>query len=344
MRYWKKIVWWMLFALLLMVSVLAFRYRKLIAYGWMQAKGQWKIISEARPLEEYLVPPFAEKYGEKIRFIREVKVYAADSLGLDTTRTYNSLYVPKEGEEEPTMWVVSAAYPFQLKAYTWSFPWIGNLPYKGFFEKDKAEATKKNLEEEGYDTRLGTAAGWSTLGWIENPLLGSMLERSDARLTELLIHELTHNTLYIQDNTTFNENLASLIGYEGTLAYLQSKNRLQDRENYIDYMSDYKIYYTYLIENVKKLDILYKSFSAKLSIEEKRRQKQQMIRTIICGLDTLSFRQESWRNVGQAMRTLPNNTFFMSYLRYRGKNDSLRHELIQHGGLRSYIDWLKAHY
>ena len=326
------------------MSVVAFRYRELIAYGWMQAKGQWKIISQARPLEEYMGTQFEEKYGEKIRLIRKVKAYAADSLGLDTTRTYNSLYVPKEGEDPPTMWVVSAAYPFELKAYTWSFPWIGDLPYKGFFEKEKAESTQKKLEEEGYDTRLGTAAGWSTLGWIENPLLASMLERSDARLTDLLMHELTHNTIYIPHNTTFNENIASLVGYEGTLLYLQSQNRLQDRKNYIDYMSDYKIYYTYLIDRAKKLDTLYKSFPANLSVKEKKRQKQQMIRTIICGLDTLLFKQKAWQGLGQAMRKLPNNTFFMSYLRYRGKNDSLRYEMLRRGGLRAYIDWLKEHY
>ena len=342
MRKWKKIILCACLLLLVIVSVLIFQYRELVAYGWMQAKGQWKIVSEARPLEVYLESPFTEKYGEKVKLIKDIKSYAADSLGLDTTRTYNSLYVPKEGEEAPTMWVVSAAYPFQLKAYTWSFPLIGDLPYKGFFDKPKAEATKQQLTAAGYDTRLGRAAGWSTLGWIENPLLASMLERSDAKLTELLIHELTHNTIYMKHNTTFNENIASLIGYEGTLAYLQASNRLQDKKNYINYMNDYKIYYTYLIKNAKKLDKLYKSFSAPLSIEEKKHQKQRAIRAIICGLDTLSFRQEAWKKLGQTMHSLPNNTFFMSYLRYRGKHDSLRHELIKHSSLRSYIEVLKA--
>ena len=68
---------------------------------------------------------------------------------------------------------------------------------------------EKELKEEGLDTNIRTAGGWSTLGWFEDPILSNMLNDSEAGFAELLIHELTHGTLFVKDSVRFNENLAT---------------------------------------------------------------------------------------------------------------------------------------
>ena len=187
----------------------------------MQLRGQWQLIQGAEPITELLQKePYKSQYGTQFQLILAIKCYASDSLDLDTADTYSCLYLP-QGKADPSMWVVTAAEPYALSAYLWAFPFIGRLPYKGFFDRSVAKIEEQRLIDLGYDTRVSKAAGWSTLGWIKNPILPQMLRRSAGRLAELVIHELTHNTLYVKEDTDFNENLASFIGKEGAANFLE---------------------------------------------------------------------------------------------------------------------------
>jgi predicted aminopeptidase len=112
---------------------------------------------------------------------------------------------------------------FQLKAYEWDFPLIGSFSYKGFFNYDQALEEEDKIRKNGYDTSIDEIAGWSTLGWFKDPVLSDMLDRSSGSLANLIIHELTHGTLYVKDNVDFNENLASFVGDKGALIFLRHK-------------------------------------------------------------------------------------------------------------------------
>lgn len=333
--------------MLLLFSITLILYKDLLSYGWQQLRGQWKIIQGAQTLSYFLkTEAYQETWGDKIRLVQAIKHYAADSLGLDTAHTYASLYLPPPGESTPTMWVVTAAEPYALRAYNWHFPLIGSFPYKGFFNRKAAEAEDSSLRAAGYDTDLSTAAGWSTLGWIENPLLPHMLRRSPGRLADLLLHELTHNTLYVRHDADFNENLASFVARKGTQAFLQAhyENRSQQLMQYVAYMEDYERYYQHFIRGAQQLDRLYRSFSPQLSQTQKETRKQQEIARIWYALDTICFISQDWQQLSRRA-VLPNNTFFMSYLRYRGQSDTLAHAFSTHKGtLRSYIDSLKKTY
>lgn len=99
------------------------------------------------------------------------------------------------------MYVVTACAPFAFQPRMWHFPVVGSFPYKGFFEKNKALAEAKKIkEEEGLEVSVRTAGGWSTLGWFKDPVLSNMLNRSEGDLANLIIHELTHGTLFVKDS------------------------------------------------------------------------------------------------------------------------------------------------
>src|SRR5690606_16736486 len=132
--------------------------------------------------------------------------YAISEIGLEESKNYTSYYDQKG---QVILWNLSACESYEFTPKLWSFPFLGSFPYKGYFDLDKAMEEYQLLKELGYDARIRPVNGWSTLGWTKDPILSNMTERSTGAIVELIIHELTHSTLFVKDNIEFNENLAS---------------------------------------------------------------------------------------------------------------------------------------
>ena len=218
-----------IFSILLLAIV--FWYRSLIYYGYVQGKGQLEIIWNARPVQEYLDDQNTpDSIRQKLLLVNKVKAYAVQELGISPSNNYTSMYDQKG---KPLMWVVTASEPFALEPSMWEFPIVGSFPYKGFFDPEMAVAERDRLADEGLDAGIRNAGGWSTLGWLDDPILSEMLKRNEGQLAELIIHELTHFTLFVKDSVQFNENLASFVGKQGaikflTVAYGEHSNELQN--------------------------------------------------------------------------------------------------------------------
>ena len=110
-----------------------------------------------------------------------------------------------------------------------------HAPSHGHTEPQKEPETKRNKEYEkgkkeeekladaGYDTDYNTTSAWSTLGWFRDPILSNILYRTEGQVADLIIHEMTHATLYAKSSVDFNENLASAIGEVGAELFLKYK-------------------------------------------------------------------------------------------------------------------------
>jgi len=86
---------------------------QLIGYSARMGWGQLKIIWGARPVETFLSDPnFPDSLKAKLHLIEEVRKFAIDSLGLEDTENYKTLF-DQRGQE--LMWVVQACGPFELK-------------------------------------------------------------------------------------------------------------------------------------------------------------------------------------------------------------------------------------
>lgn len=298
--------------------------------------GQLNIIWNARPVEEFLQDPaFPDSLKTKLRLIEEIRKFAIDSLGLKDTKNYKTLFDQK-GEE--LMWVVQACEAFELKPKLWPYPIIGSLPYKGFFEKQKALDEAKKLKDEGLDVSVRNPGGWSTLGWFTDPILSNMLQRSEGDLASLIIHEMVHSTIFIKGDADFNENLASFIGDTASYYFLANKYGLQSKEytQYLHEDQDYRKYSKHILRGTQSLDSLYQSFQPTEARDEKLKKKETMIRQIIESADTLSLFE---KRDSKSVTRLPNNTYFMSFHLYQAKQQDFEIELQDkfNGNLKAYI-------
>ncbi|MDN5200758.1 aminopeptidase [Fulvivirgaceae bacterium BMA10] len=338
----KRRIIYTIFFILILLGVLN---RKLLYYGYIQAKGQLHVVMNAEPIEEVLKDiEFPDSLKRKLELVKEVKRFAFDSLGINYSENYSTIFDQKG---KPLLWVVTACDPFELKAKEWSFSFIGSFPYKGFFDHDKAVEEEAIWKEQGLDTNIRTAGGWSTLGWFKDPILSNMLLRKEGDLASLIIHELTHGTLFVKDSVQFNENLATFIGDKGAEKFIAMKFGLDSDEykTFIQGLEDQHKFKNHILSGAKKLDSLYNAFSEIHSNTFKLEKKQEMITSIIGTIDTLNLhRQEAYNNYYKDFS--PNNTYFMSFLRYNDKLDILEEELNENfnGDLKNYLIYLKKKY
>jgi len=339
----RKIVKRVLLALVAVLIILVAVYWDLVAYAARQGYGQLSIVWKARPVTEFLADPdFPDSLKQRLRFIDEVRKYAIDSLSLKDTENYRTMYDQK-GKE--VMWVVMACKPFALEPKEWKFPIVGTVPYKGFFDEKRAMNLKAELGKEGWDVIVRNPGGWSTLGWFTDPILSKMLNRSEGDLANLIIHEMSHATIFVKDSIDFNENLATFIGDRGTEKFLIDRfgEISLEYRTYIEEDKDYLKFVDHMLRGARHLDSLYKSMKPELSDDEKRVQKKEVITHIVETLDTLSLAlavKPSERFRGK----LPNNAYFMNFRQYQEKQSDFWDERMKFTSLRAYIEYMSGKY
>ncbi len=288
---------------------------KIVFYGIEQGIGQLKLVNNSVPIEKIMEDSlYADSVKNRLRFVAEVKQYAIDSLGLKKSKNYTTFY---DQHGEPIVWIVFAAPKYKMEAYNWKYPVVGKLPYKGYFKKEKAENEASKMREKGFDVRVSTVSAWSTLGYFRDPILSNVLFRSKGELAELIIHELTHATLYVKGEAQFNENLATFIGVNGAKKFLISKYG-KNSEEYFEYtgkLEDEEKLASYFLDATKKLDNLYNTFEGITDVQ-KDSLKNEKINEIIISLQDISFFDKEIPSRFLAKKDLINNAFFAIYITY----------------------------
>ncbi|MBK7947493.1 MAG: aminopeptidase [Deltaproteobacteria bacterium] len=185
-------------------------------YGHLAA-GQLKILWRRTPITKAVADPtLAENERVLLTLVESVRGFAR-ALGLRVGDQYTS-FVPWPGDRIVTTLVRTR--PGSLDAVGWWYPFLGRLPYRGYFDQARAEREAKRLhEEQGYDVCVSAVTAYSTLGWLDDPVTSPMLGRGAANLVETLLHELVHATVFIEGDADFNEGVALFIGQEAAIRY-----------------------------------------------------------------------------------------------------------------------------
>jgi predicted aminopeptidase len=333
-----------IFFLLLLIVCLA--WNKLVIYGLTQGEGQLSMVWNAKPVEEILQDTsFPDSLKQKLNLITEIKKYAVDSLGIHQSTNYTTVY---DQHDKAILLTVSACEPYAFKPKEWTFPFLGTVSYKGFFDKKEARKEIYRLKQAGYDVDVYSPSGWSTLGWFKDPILSNMLKNSEGGLANLIIHELTHGTLYVKDNVNFNENLANFIGDKGAEKFLLHKFRKESKQ-YIDYeqkKDDEKIYTDYILKSTERLDSLYQLMGRGNSEEKTKREKKLLIKEIALGVNRLPLHKAKNYFNYTLQAFAEGNAFFMGFTRYDSQYEIFNKEYTEqyHSNLKAYLDAMKKKY
>lgn len=327
----------------LILVILVIANYSLVVYGIKQGIGQLNIVWEATEIEDVLHDPAVpDSVKIKLSLIREVISFGVEEISLEDNGNYQTYYDQKG---KPLLFVVTAAEEFALVPYEWDFPVVGAMPYKGYFNERDAEVEKKRMIELGYDAYTRTPGGWSTLGWFKDPVLSNMLLRNEGDLANVILHELTHSTIFIKDSAELNENLATFIGDQATELFLLKKYGLESEEwnIYHEESEDFEKFVAHILKGADKLDSLYNNISS-FPVVVKNDYKEKLIANIIESLDTISFHHPE--NYKWKKDVLPNNAYFMSFLRYRSKQTKFREQLEKdfNNNLRLFVKFLSEKY
>ena len=300
---------------------------KSIIYGLQQGAGQAEVLWSAQEIDDLLVDPdFPDSTKEKFKYIAEVKKFSEEFLGLMQTENYSTFYDQKG---KPILWVVTASPEFEIKAYEWSFPIAGSFPYKGSFDLEIAQGIQDEMIFKGYDTDLDEVSAWSTLGWFNDPILSSMLDRGPGSLAELIIHESMHATLYVKDSATFNENLANFVGKLGAEEFLTYKFGEESKElnDYVSSRIRRNAYKDYLRKAIKKLNSFYSNMDTQQSLEKRRSLKQLQIEEMKEGLFEINFFSDSLNGREWLNKIEFNNAYFSGFSTYSSDLPKLQRQL-----------------
>ncbi len=178
-------------------------------YYWQAASGQLQLITERQSIEELVqserTPPALKS---QLQLILDARQFALDRLPITANDSYLS-YV--DLKREHVIWNLFVTPKLSMENQTWCYPIAGCVSYRGYFSQQKALASAQDWQQKGFDVYVGGVDAYSTLGWFDDPVLSSFLSRPPLGLAALLFHELSHQVLYVKDDTVFNESFATTV-------------------------------------------------------------------------------------------------------------------------------------
>lgn len=152
--------------------------------------------------------------------IEDVREYTVERLGMRPTGNYTK-YVALDKDYVAD--VVSACASDSFERHLWRYPFVGALPYKGFYDRKDAEREAARLKKAGLDVILRGVDAFSSLGYFKDPLYSFMADYDVDVIAEIVFHESAHATLFVKGAEQFNEEFATFVGRKAAELYVADR-------------------------------------------------------------------------------------------------------------------------
>lgn len=247
-------------------------------------RGHAEVVRNTISLKQLDIASLTEIEREKIKLVVDVRDFAERQLLLPSNGSFHSY---SKLDRRFVVWNVFATTQFSLAPKNTCFLLAGCVPYRGFYSKVAAEKYSKQLANDGFEVYIAGIDAYSTLGWFNDPLLSTVINRSDESLAELIFHELAHQKIYIKNDAVFNESFATAIAQEGVKRWLEqtkkSSTKMGDEQRKEEEL-------TMLIINLqRKIERLYDS---EKTLEEKKILKKKYFERLQTDYETV---KDSWK-------------------------------------------------
>lgn len=198
------------------------------------------------------------EHRHKVQLVLEVKKYFYHFFEMAETGIYDEVKIL---DQKAVTYLVIYSPKNKIEALETWFPLLGNFSYLGFFSEQSALNFKNEKARLGFSTYIRDVYAYSTLNHplmpFDDNILSSFFYYQDEDLIELIFHELTHTILFVGDNISFNENLASFIAEKLRIEYL--KLSLDEQKLFLKTREQQKLLIQLIMKEAKFLNEIYTS-------------------------------------------------------------------------------------
>lgn len=285
----------------------------------------------AEPIDEILASgtfadgrPVDERTRDVLSETERIRDYAARE-GLEVSANYTTL-VPTDRDH--LVDVVNATDELSFARHEWWWPFVGRLPYKGFYDPDAARRLADRFRRRGFDVWVRPVDAFSTLGIFRDPLYEFMTTYDRHTIANLIIHESAHATVFLRGHPQFNEEFATFVGNIGADSYLRWVGASADEVQLVEDRAADRATVRRLVLGLRdELAAIYRSGQDDDHMRKAKAAALESFQTrLVREYDTL-FRTDAYRGLA----TIPiNNAFIDLYVSYTadlGLFDALYHAL-----------------
>jgi predicted aminopeptidase len=251
-------------------------------YLLQSAQGQLALMSKREPIPRVIDDPSTSAaLRAQLKSVTAIRNFASHELGLPDNGSYRKY---ADIGRPYVVWNVVAAPEFSVDPKQWCFPIVGCVAYRGYFVEKRARRFAAGLHAKGFDVVVGGVAAYSTLGHFDDPILSSMVNWNDVELASIIFHELTHQMLYVPNDASFNEALATTVEEEGVRRWLQQQGREKDLAEHLLQRGRYLEVIALMTETRNHLRTLYASGLPPPLMRERRRETFEELREAYAAL------------------------------------------------------------
>jgi predicted aminopeptidase len=245
-------------------------------YLLQSAEGQLALMSKREPIARVIDKPGTPpKLRAQLQSVTAIRDFASRELGLPDNGSYRKY---ADIGRAYVVWNVVAAPEFSVEPKKWCFPIVGCVGYRGYFVEARARRFAAGLHAQGFDVVVGGVAAYSTLGHFDDPILSTMVNWDDTELAAIIFHELTHQLLYVRNDASFNEALATTVEEEGVRRWLSSLGREQDLAEHLLQHKRYLQVIALMSETRMRLRQIYAMTLPPPLIRERKREAFEALR------------------------------------------------------------------
>jgi predicted aminopeptidase len=184
-----------------------------VGYLARSVSGHLDLVARAKPIDDLAVDSVTPaELRERLALAQRIRDFAVHELALPDNHSYRRY---ADLGRPAAVWNVVAAPELSLALETWCFPVVGCVGYRGYYDRAAADAEAAALRARGLEVSVYGVPAYSTLGKLDwlggDPLLNTFVHWPEGELARLVFHELSHQVVYVADDTMFNESFATAV-------------------------------------------------------------------------------------------------------------------------------------